>query len=127
MRIALTTALMMVATLAFADEPSAPQAQAEATAEAQADTTAAQPAATEASAKIDEKAEKPFKPPSGYKAKRLNGEQVYCTKIVILGSKFPKEDCRTEAQLRDIMRSRASMREDLGRGRACTGGGCTVN
>ena len=128
MRIALTTALMLMATLALADEPSAPEAKTEATTtQAAPDNSAAQPAASETTAKADTKEEKRFKPPAGYKPKRVNGEQVYCQKTVILGSKFPKEDCRTEAQLRDMVRSRAAMREDLGRGRACSGGGCSVN
>ena len=132
MRIALTTALMLMATLALADEPSAPESKTEATTtQAAPDNSAAQPAAaateTATTAKADTKEEKRFKPPAGYKPKRVNGEQVYCQKTVILGSKFPKEDCRTEAQLRDMVRSRAAMREDLGRGRACSGGGCSVN
>jgi hypothetical protein len=128
MRIALTTALMLMATLALADEPSAPEPKTEATkTQAAPDNSAAQPAASETTAKADTKEEKRFKPPAGYKPKRVNGEQVWCQKTVILGSKFPKEDCRTEAQLRDMVRSRAAMREDLGRGRACSGGGCSVN
>jgi hypothetical protein len=129
MRIALTAALMMVATMALADEPSAPESSTEATTQAPSDTSAEQPAATETetTAKADAKAERPFKPPAGYKMKRLNGEQVWCQKTVILGSKFPREDCRTEAQLREIARSRSSMREDLSRGRTCTGDGCVFN
>jgi hypothetical protein len=129
MRIALTTALMMVAALALADEPTSPETKTEAPTEAAADNSAAQPAQAETTAKAETppEEEKKFKPPAGYKPKRVNGEQVWCQKTVILGSKFPKEDCRTEAQLREIVRSRASMREDLGRGRACTGGGCNVN
>jgi hypothetical protein len=134
MRIALTTALMMVAALALADEPSPPESKTEATTEAASDNSAAQPAQTDTTTQTETTAkadtapeEKKFKPPAGYKPKRVNGEQVWCQKVVILGSKFPKEDCRTEAQLREIARSRSSMREDLGRGRACTGGGCSVN
>jgi hypothetical protein len=128
MRIALTAALMMMATMALADEPTAPESSSTEATLAPSDTSAEQPAAaateTETMAKAETKAEKPFKPPAGYKAKRVNGEQVWCQKTVILGSKFPKEDCRTEAQLREIVRSRASMREELGRGRACVD--CTV-
>ena len=127
MRIVLTTALMVVAAMAFADEPSSPESKTEAAAEAASDKSAAQPTATQTTAKADVKAEKPFKPPAGYKAKRSNGEQMYCSKTVILGSKFPVEDCRTEAQLREMERTKRSMREDLNRGRACTGGGCNVN
>ncbi|HET9448793.1 MAG TPA: hypothetical protein VFO35_21150 [Steroidobacteraceae bacterium] len=128
MRIALTTALMMVAALALADEPTSPETKTEATTEAAADNAAAQPAQTETTAKADTAPEeKKFRPPAGYKPKRVNGEQVWCTKTVILGSKFPKEDCRTEAQLREIVRSRATMREELGRGRSCSGAGCAIN
>lgn len=128
MRIALTAALMMVAAMALADEPSAPESSStEAAMQAASDTAAEQqPAAseTETTAKADTNAEKPFKPPAGYRPKRVDGEQVWCQKTVILGSRFPKEDCRNEAQLREIARSRASMREELGRGRACVD--CTV-
>lgn len=127
MRIALTTALMMVAAIAFADEPSAPEPKAEAAAEAATDKPAAQPTATETTANAETKAEKPFKPPAGYKARRSNGEQMYCSKTVILGSKFPIEDCRTEAQLRDMERSKRTMREDVNKARTCSGGGCTFN
>ena len=124
MRIALTTTLMMLAALALADEPSAPESKTEATTEAAPDNSAAQPAQTETTAKAETSDDRPFKPPAGYKSKRIDGRQVWCTKTVILGSKFPKEDCRTEAQLREIIRSRASMREELGRGRACVD--CTI-
>lgn len=130
MRIALTTALMLLATLALADEPTQPETKTEATTEEKTESSATQPAAaeTETTAKADStEEEKPFKPPAGYKAKRIDGRQVWCTKTVVLGSKFAKEDCRSEAQLREIMRSRASMREDLGQRRSCSGAGCTAN
>jgi hypothetical protein len=70
---------------------------------------------------------KPFKPPAGYKPKRVNGELVYCNKTVILGSKFPVVDCRNEAQLREMARTNRAMRDDLNRGRACAGGACSAN
>jgi hypothetical protein len=127
MRIALTTALMLMAAMACADEPSAPESKTEAAAEAASEKAAAQPTATETTAKADAKDEKAFKPPAGYKAKRSNGEQMYCSKTVILGSKFPIEDCRTEAQLRDMERSRRTMREDVNKARTCAGNGCTFN
>ena len=130
MRIALTTALMLMATLALADEPSAPESKTEATTtQAAPDNSAAQPAASETTAKADTKEEKRFKPPAGYKPKRVNGEQVYCQKTVILGSKFPKEDCRNEAELRELIRTRESMRTDMEqRLRTCTSqAGCSWN
>lgn len=128
MRIALTAALMMVTAMALADERSAPESSTEAaTTKAETDTSAAQPAATETTAKADAKAEKRFKPPQGYKPKRVNGEQIWCAKTFVTGSKFPKEDCRTEAQLREMLRSQASMRDELSRGRTCAGEGCAAN
>jgi len=124
MRIVLTTVLAMAATLAFADEPSAPNAKTEAAAEAAADQPAAQANSTEATAKAAAADDKPFKPPTGYRAKRVNGNQVYCMKVVVLGSRFPKEDCRTEAQLRDLEAQKASMRGEMGqKGAICSGQG----
>jgi hypothetical protein len=126
MRIALTTALMMVTALAFAGGPSAPETKSEQAAEAAADKQGAQPPATDPAAKVAEEDAKPFKPPAGYKPKRINGELVYCTKTVILGSKFPVVDCRNEAQLREMARTNRGMRDDLNRGRACAGGDCSA-
>jgi len=131
MRIALTTALMLMATIAWADEPSTPSAKAEeatATKPAEAAEPAAAPTTTTANetttASIAPDANEPFKPPAGYRLKRVKGNEVYCTKVVVLGSRFPKEDCRTEAQLRDLEQQKASMRgEMVQRGRVCSGGG----
>jgi hypothetical protein len=123
MRIVLTMALAMVAATAWADEPSAPNAKSETAAEAAADQPAApaQANATEATKAADDK---PFKPPTGYRAKRVNGNQVYCTKVVVLGSRFPKEDCRTEAQLRDLEAQKESMRGEMDqRNKVCSGQG----
>ena len=117
MRIALvTTALiMMVAGMAWADEPSAP---ADTKTEAVAPTKPAeQPAATSeattaAVAPADD-GKTPLRPPAGYRPKRVNGQQVWCAKLVVLGSRFPKEDCRNEAELRELIRTRESMRTDM--------------
>jgi hypothetical protein len=130
MRTAFVTALMMVAASAWADEPKAPDAKAT---EATAQTPAAQPAAasdsaTAAVAPADKQVA--LKPPAGYKPKRINGEQVWCAKLVVLGSKFPKEDCRNEAQLRELIRTRESMRTDMeSRSRTCSSdnGGCGLH
>jgi hypothetical protein len=132
----LTTALMMVAATAWADEPSAPAAQSETTATetkpaatASATTAAAaSDTATAATATAEDK--KPLRPPAGYRPKRINGEQVWCAKMVVLGSKFPKEDCRNEAQLRELIRTRESMRTDMEqRLRTCASnnGACGMN
>ena len=130
MRIALTTALMMATALTWADEPtaSAPATGAEATkteaAAAPSDESAKPAAAESATAAITPAEEdKEFKVPPGYRAKRVNGQQVYCTKIVVLGSRFSKEDCRTEGQLRDLEAQKASMRGEMEqRNRVCGGG-----
>ncbi len=129
MRIVLLTALMAMAAIAWGDESSAPAPQAEAKSEAAADATADAAAdksteQTTAVAQPEEKQERVFKPPTGYRAKRVNGDQVYCTKVVVLGSRFPKEDCRTEAQLRDMEAQKAAMRSEMEqRNKVCAGGG----
>jgi hypothetical protein len=128
----LTTALIMVATMAWADEPSAPaDAKAEAAAPAKpAEQPAASSEATATTAAIapsDDK--KTLRPPAGYRPKRVNGEQVWCAKLVVLGSRFPKEDCRNEAELRELIRIRESMRTDMEqRTKTCTSAaGCAWN
>lgn len=130
MRIVLTTVLMAMAAVAWADEPSASDHKAEAKAEQAADTAAAaKPDAQANTATPAAEDDKPFKPPQGYKAKRVNGEQVYCTKVVVLGSRFPKEDCRTQAQLRDLEAQKASMRGGMDQSnRVCaSAAGCANN
>lgn len=120
----LASALMLVATVAWADEPSDLAAKAEATAQttpAKPAVDAASEATTASTAAADDK--RPIKPPAGYRPKRVNGERVWCAKIVVLGSRFPEEDCRNEAQLRELIRIRESMRTDLEtRTRMCNGG-----
>ena len=49
---------------------------------------------------------KPFKVPAGYRAKSVGGKQMYCATTVVLGSRFGKEKCRTEAQLRELERQK---------------------
>lgn len=117
MRMVLTAALMMAAATAWANEPSTTEAEPEAAAqtteaepEAAAQPTEAQAAeqptatATEEAPAAEAKAEeeKPFKVPSGYRARTIGGKMMYCTKNVVVGSRFGKESCRTEAQLREL-------------------------
>jgi hypothetical protein len=131
---------MMVAVLAWAgDEPSAPDAKAQPTAaaaatkpaeqkeQATANATTTASAAPQEAAKEDDKV--PFKPPAGYRPKRINGEQVWCAKQVVLGSRFPKDDCRNEAELREMIRNRESMRNDMDRrmGTCTSAAGCAFN
>jgi hypothetical protein len=114
----------MVTAMSWADEPSAPTAKSEAAAEAAADQPSAQANSTEATTKAAVDDDKPFKPPTGYRAKRVNGSQVYRTKTVVLGSRFAKEDCRTEGQLRDLERQKEAMRGEMDqRNHVCSGQG----
>ena len=130
----LTTALMMVAAMAWAEEPSAPATQPATTATetkpAEPATTTTDPAAAQTAAVADDK-NVPLRPPAGYRPKRVNGQQVWCAKLVVLGSRFPKEDCRNEAELRELIRIRESMRTDMEqRLRTCASsanGGCGMN
>ncbi len=59
-----------------------------------------------------------FKPPAGYKRRVEDGQVVYCAKIVVLGSRFPKDDCRTQAQLREMEMQKADARNSLDQSRA---------
>jgi hypothetical protein len=134
MRIALTTVLMMAATFALAEEPTpaeakptpaAAEAQASPDQQAPANATEEQPAATEQttaeaaaaeeSATDTAKAEedKPFKVPPGYRAKRINGKQMYCMASGnVTGARLSgKEQCRTEDQLRAIEKRKAEMEQ----------------
>jgi hypothetical protein len=138
----LSTVLMVAVAGAAAEEPSVADANAQATAEA----APAKPAESELAkaaesaptservvmidVQDDEDQGRPFKPPPGYKPKRLNGEQVYCAKLVVLGSRFPKQDCRTERELRELELRKAEMRNDVDRTRSiCTSdnGGCGMH
>jgi hypothetical protein len=127
----LTTALMLAAMGAWADEPTSADAKPQATAETAPAKPAEQATAnatTTASIATEENA--PFKPPQGYRPKRINGEQVYCVKRPVLGSRFPKEDCRNEAELRELVRNKEQMKNDMDRTRAVcasNNGACGLN
>jgi hypothetical protein len=139
MRIALTTAMLLAATMVCAEEPSSadtkPTAAAEAT-QASPNEQAAEPAATERATATEEettateatadaaeqpaaddaaKADegKPFKVPPGYRAKRINGKQMYCTSSgAVTGARLSgKEQCRTEDQLRAIEKRKAEIEQ----------------
>jgi len=136
MRIALTTAMLLAATMVCAEEPSsadtkptpaaeatqasptepaAEPAAAEATATEESSATEATADATEQPAADAAKAEeaKPFKVPPGYRAKRINGKQMYCTASgQVTGARLSgKEQCRTEDQLRAIEKRKAEMEQ----------------
>jgi len=104
MRIAVATTLLMAVAIGWGAEPAAADEN-------------KQTAATEK--------ERPFKPPGGWRPKRVNGEQVYCTKLREYNSRISREGCLTEAQLRDLQRAGRYSREELEkRSRECSGTGC---
>jgi Tfp pilus assembly protein PilV len=96
-----------------AAEPAATE-QATATEEStatQATADAAEQPAADDAAKADDA--KPFKVPPGYRAKRINGKQMYCTASgQVTGARLSgKEQCRTEDQLRAIEKRKAEMEQ----------------
>jgi len=82
------------------------------------------PAATLAAAKEGE--EKEFVPPPGYKERLEGGKRYYCTKVVVLGSRFPKDDCRTQSELEEIEFAKGAMRGTLSQRQSIcsSAGGC---
>jgi cytoskeletal protein RodZ len=127
MRIALMAALMWVAATAWGQDSNFTETKKEASAEA----TQVQPAeagpATEQATETTEQAEqteqttaatatmqedKPFKIPAGYREKRVNGKVVYCSSRVVSGSRFGKDTCRSEEQLRAIERQKEAARSE---------------
>jgi hypothetical protein len=101
MRAALASVLMMAAAVGWAAGPIGSDASSAAT-------------------------EQTFKPPDGYKPKRINGELLYCTRVRIENSRFTTEECRTEAQLAELERSKRQSRENLDQlRRSCSGVGCS--
>jgi len=93
-------------------------------------TAAAAPAAKAAVAKeapaatlvaLQEGEEKEFAPPPGYKERLEDGKRYYCAKVIVLGSRFPKEDCRTQAELEEMEFNKGAMRGSMGqRSGTCT-------
>jgi hypothetical protein len=149
MRIALTTALMVVASIAWADEPTPAETKTPAASEAAPENTEAvqenaaeQATATEQSAAEQSAAEqpaaqsteqaaetadnKPFKIPPGYRSKRVGGKTIYCSSTVVSGSRFGKEKCRTEQQLREIAKQREAATAPQSQP-ACSGAVCAKN
>jgi hypothetical protein len=105
MRSAVAIALLMAVAMGWAAEPAGPDEKKE-------------------TAAASEK-ERPFKPPGGWRPKRVDGELVYCTKVREYNSRISREECRTEEQLRDQQRADRAAREDIEKAsRACSGTGC---
>jgi hypothetical protein len=111
---------ILLAGLACAqDQPEAAPASATPAATATQDSKEAQ------GAKSDEKKKPQFKPPPGYRVKILGWDIVYCRKTAVLGSRFPKEVCMTEAQLKEHLAANEEMRRNKDQAsRVCTGSAC---
>jgi hypothetical protein len=131
MRILTFTALIALAGCASQNgagtvSPAASDAPAQASEAPVAQVAATQP--TDATT-VAADAESVFRPPPGYKRRPDMGENIYCTKIKVLGSRFPKDDCRSEAQLRDLEQQRESARGEMDQRKTiCAGGGaCQTN
>lgn len=128
MRIALTAALMLVAAMAWGEDSSSSETKTEASANAtQAQPVEPAPVTEQASEQTTEQAEqteqataatttmqedKPFKIPAGYREKRVNGKVMYCSSRVTSGSRFGKDTCRSEEQLRAIERQKEAARSE---------------
>jgi hypothetical protein len=54
-----------------------------------------------------------FNPPAGYRKREENGRVFYCAKLKVLGTRFAKEDCRTQRELEDLEQQKASMRGEM--------------
>jgi hypothetical protein len=122
--------LLLAALAALVGCASAPREAdtAQAPAIAQLDSTAAPAAPAASNAVASANVEREFKPPKGFKLKTLESSIVYCKKMLILGSRFPKEVCMTEVQLKDYMAVNEGMRNDLDqRSRTCSSAAVCAN
>jgi hypothetical protein len=106
-------------TAATPQAAASPQTAATPQAAASPQTAASTPAAAPSpAAKIGKL---PFDLPPGFKPTRISGELFYCRKMVVLGSRFPKQLCLNEDQLREhIARNEAMKRNKDEVSRLCT-------
>jgi hypothetical protein len=119
MRILILVTLAVLAGSAFADDKPEPAAKsAPPAAAATADAKGAQDAKS-----AEKKPE--FKPPAGYKVKIHGWDIVYCRKTPVLGSRFSKEICMTEAELKEHLAANEEMRRNKDQSsRVCAGSAC---
>ena len=89
---------------------------------------AATPAAPAASAAAADE-EVPFQIPPGWRPKTVKGEELYCKKTAVTGSRFGTDVCMTLSQLEQHERNNAEMRDRMRQSfRVCSGGSpCTNN
>ncbi|MEY4375990.1 MAG: hypothetical protein RJB26_540 [Pseudomonadota bacterium] len=89
----------------------------------------AAPAATPTAPAATATEEKPFQIPAGWRHKTVKGEEVYCKKTAVTGSRFGTEVCMTLVQLEQHERNNAEMRDRMQQSfRLCSGGtACAAN
>lgn len=127
MRLTLVLAVALLA--GCASQPRNPTAATPAAAPAPAATPAQELAAAPApqAASTTAQAEpKAYKPPSGYRAKKLGANTVYCKKDTTLGTRFPTEFCFTEDELKEMERRGDDMRQDKLKNQGLCGGAPTA-
>lgn len=73
---------------------------------------AAAPVAPAASAAAADE-EVPFQIPPGWRPKTVKGEEVYCKKTAVTGSRFGTDVCMTLSQLEQHERNNAEMRDRM--------------
>lgn len=114
----LVASALLVGSASAEDKPEVAAASATPAAAAKADSKEPQDTKTDG--------KKPqFKPPPGYKVKIKGWDIVYCRKTPVLGSRFPKEICMTEAQLKEHLAANEEMRRNKDQtSRVCGGTGC---
>jgi hypothetical protein len=124
---AVFAALLVLSPLAVEAQQSA-AAPAATPAAAPAATPAATPVAPAASAAAAEE-EVPFQIPPGWRPKTVKGEELYCKKTAVTGSRFGTDVCMTLSQLEQHERNNAEMRDRMRQSfRVCSGGSpCTNN
>jgi hypothetical protein len=54
----------------------------------------------------------PFDLPPGFKPTKISGELFYCRKMVVLGSRFPKQLCLNQDQLKEYMAKNEAMKRN---------------
>ena len=75
----------------------------------------AAPVKPDADAAVDVKEDKPFKIPPGFRTKTRGEKTVYCRSDTVSGSRFAKEQCYTEEQLKQKAAENEAARQELER------------
>lgn len=116
-RVLTTFFAALLAVGAYAQESSGPAAEETATGDQAANTAeSAVSAGTEAEAKVEQKKE--FKPPPGFREKKVGGKVVYCRKDMSTGTRFKTEQCLDENQIKDYLLAQEQQRAEVDRMRA---------